>query len=91
MLNSEFPRSVRFCLDRLDESVRAITGTPPGFFANSAGQLLGQFLADLSYASVEQIMRTGLHEYIDRLQTRLNEVDQAIYSSFFDLTANSGG
>ena len=85
MLHHDFPRSIRHCIRRVDESVRFMTNTASGYFANSAGQKLGQFVADLSYMNVEQIMEQGLHEFVDTVQQRVNVIDRAIHASFFDV------
>ena len=31
-----------------------------------------------------EIFQRGLHEFVDDLQARLNEVDSAIYTTYFD-------
>jgi uncharacterized alpha-E superfamily protein len=85
LLDREFPRSVNFCLIRADESLRAVSGTPPGMFRNPAEQRLGQLRAELAYTHVEDIFAKGLHEFLDALQSKLNLVDQGIFESFFAL------
>jgi len=41
--------------------------------------------SELAYASVEDIFRAGLHEFLDGLQVRLNLVGDAIFDTFFAL------
>jgi uncharacterized alpha-E superfamily protein len=81
LLDADFPRAVRHCLDVSERSLRAITGTPAGTFRNNAEKTLGKLHADLDYMDVEDVFKEGLHEFIDRLQTRVNEVGDAIRSS----------
>ncbi len=83
LLDACFPRSIRWCLAAADYSLRAISGTPQGSFVNQAERCLGQMLSELAYADSVQIMATGLHEFIDRLQIKLNRLDAGIYSTFF--------
>ena len=52
-------------------------------FRNPAERLLGQLSSDLAYAQVEELLKTGLHEYLDDLQTRMNQVSQGISDTFF--------
>jgi uncharacterized alpha-E superfamily protein len=85
ILDNEFPRSVRFCIEWADRSLHAISGSPLGSFANLADQRLGRMKAELAYGDVEQIIRGGLHEFVDGLQSRLNAVDEAIHETFFSL------
>lgn len=83
LLDQEFPRAIRFCLNAARESLHAISGTPPGTFRNSAEKLLGQLCSDLAYASVDDIVNGGLHEYLDDLQDRMNLVGGGIFETFF--------
>lgn len=83
VLDAEFPRAIRYCLSRAEESLRAVTGSPPGTFANRAEQLLGRLRAELDFASTDEIVSGGLHEFLDELQRRLNDVGVAIHDSFF--------
>ena len=90
ILDSEFPRSVRNCLRRADESLHAITGTPPGTFRNLAERRLGRLASRLDYTAVDEVIITGLHEFLDELQVGLNGVGDALQSSFFAPQIASG-
>lgn len=81
----EFPRSMRFCVTKAQESLRAITGTPPATFRNSAEQHLGRLAAELDFSQIADIIRRGLHEFIDDFQRRSNQVGLAIHDTFFAL------
>jgi uncharacterized alpha-E superfamily protein len=85
LLDREFPRSIHYCLMKADESLHAISGTPVGTFRNPAEQHLGQLRGELAYAQVEDIIRTGLHEFLDAFQTKLNRVGDSILATFFAL------
>ncbi len=85
ILDPEFPRSVRNCVRRADESLHAITGTPLGAFQNSAERHMGQLVAELDYTDMEEVILQGLHEFLDGLQIKLNQVGDAIFDSFFAL------
>jgi len=85
LLDAEFPRSVRFSLTRARDSLHAITGTPLGSFSNISEKLLGQLCSDLAFTNVDEITATGLHEYLDDLQTKMNQISTGIYETFFAL------
>jgi uncharacterized alpha-E superfamily protein len=82
LLDREFPRSIHFCLLAARDSLHAISGTPAGTFRNTPEKMLGQLCSDLSFASVDEIISDGLHEYFDDLQTRLNQVGAGIFETF---------
>lgn len=82
LINRLFPRAIHYAVLEAERAMHAITGTPADTFGNPAEMKLGQLRSELAYASVAEIIRDGLHEYIDELQTRLNEIDNAIYQTF---------
>lgn len=83
LLDPEFPRSVRYCVDGARRSLHAITGTPLGSFRNVSEKLLGQLCSDLAFTQVEEVAQFGLHEYLDELQTKMNQVGAGVYDTFF--------
>jgi len=85
LLDREFPRTVLHCISKVQESLRTITGSAEHTYSNPPEQKLGRLLADLNYANIDEITKTGLHEYIDSLQTRINQIDDAIHHTFFGL------
>jgi uncharacterized alpha-E superfamily protein len=89
VLDRDFPRAVLFCLLEAEESLLAISDTPAGSFRNPAERRLSRLRAALAYSSVDEIIGTGLHEFLDELQDGLNHVGDGIHESFFALGANS--
>jgi uncharacterized alpha-E superfamily protein len=85
LLNREFPRAVQYCLMTSRDSLHAISGTPLGTFHHPPEKLLGQLCSDLSFTSVDEIVNSGLHEYLDELQTKMNQVAAGIFETFFAL------
>ena len=83
VLDNEFPRAIHHCLIMAELALRNISGTTRGRFNNRAEQVLGRLLADFDYTQVEEIKSIGLHEFIDNLQTRLNNVSTAVRENFF--------
>src|SRR5438067_1927766 len=49
LYSDEFPRSVRFCVEKLDDALRSISGVAPRRFSNDAEKLSGRLLAELEY------------------------------------------
>ncbi|MFN0056717.1 MAG: alpha-E domain-containing protein [Planctomycetales bacterium] len=85
ILDPEFPRSIRFCLMRAEESLLAITGGRHGNYQNRAEQHLGRLRSELDYTNIDEILQGGMHEFIDRFQTQINRVGEAIFEEFFAL------
>ena len=83
LLDREFPRAIHFCLLSARDSLHAISGTPLGTFRHPPEKLLGQLCSDLSFTSVDEIVQSGLHEYLDELQTKMNQIGAGISETFF--------
>jgi uncharacterized alpha-E superfamily protein len=83
LLDKDFPRAIRYCLSQARESVHAISATPVEVFRHPVERLLGELCSELAYARVEAIIGAGLHEYLDRLQTKMNQVGDGISETFF--------
>jgi uncharacterized alpha-E superfamily protein len=85
ILDREFPRSIRFCMLQSERSLHQITGTSPGTWSNPVERALGRLRSDLDYTTLEDIMQVGLHEFLDSLQGRMNDVGAKIFETFFAL------
>jgi uncharacterized alpha-E superfamily protein len=85
VLDRGFPRAILFCLRSALESLNRITRDVPG----APHELLQQLCAKLENMTAQEIVDIGLNEFIDDLQIRINEVNDAIYTHFhtFDLPA----
>jgi uncharacterized alpha-E superfamily protein len=86
----EFPRSMRFCLVRAEESLRFITRSTPGTYANPAEQQLGRLRSELDYANIQEIIKSGLHEYLDSFEAKLNSTGNALYATLLALRPVAG-
>ena len=85
ILDREFPRSIEFCLLQAERSLRQITGTPAATWTNPAERALGRLRSELDYVTIEDIIQTGLHEFLDHLQQQMNGVGNEIFETFFAL------
>jgi uncharacterized alpha-E superfamily protein len=82
LLSEDFPRSVRFCVEHLNRALRAISGVGEGRFCNDAEKHAGRTLAELQFCSPADIFKTGLHEYIDQLQFKLDAISDALFQAY---------
>jgi uncharacterized alpha-E superfamily protein len=83
VLDKLFPRSIRHCLDKAQHSLHAITDTRSDALVSRPERLLGRLAADYEYAAIEEIVGQGLHEHLDGLQLKLNEIGAAIHETYF--------
>jgi uncharacterized alpha-E superfamily protein len=83
ILHPQHPRSIRFSMTEMQQSLRAISKTSAGSYANEAERLTGKVLERLRYDKIEEIFRHGLHQYLTELIRMLNAIGQAIARSYF--------
>ena len=88
LLNPYFPRSLRYCLQQSQKSLHSITGNDIGSFQMPIEKTIGRMKVNLDYIEVDEIIGFGVHDYLDRVQVRLNEVGTLVYETFFDPNAN---
>lgn len=82
ILHDSFPRSIRFCVEGLDAALHRISGCDRAHFTTEAERLSGKLLSDLSYATIAEIFRVGLHQYLDGIQFRLIEINGALLKEY---------
>ena len=83
LFERDFPRSVQHCINAAQLSLHAVTGTPLRRFANSAEQTLGRLVAEIDYTDDADIIRAGLHDFLDAIQHKLISVGSEINRTFF--------
>ncbi len=83
LFDPAFSRSVRFCLVLAEKSLHAISDSAEGTFANSAEKLLGRLRSRFEFTACDEVFQMGLHEFVDELQSQLNDVGAAIHHCFF--------
>lgn len=83
ILHQQFPRSIHFCLLQVQRSLHAVTGTPLGCWHNNAERAIGKLCGDLSYMTIDDVIATGLHEFLDAIQGRINDMGVTMAQTFF--------
>ena len=84
ILDKEFPRSMIKCLIQAEISLHIITGNSDGYSINAEKQL-GLLRSKMEYTDINDIFNSGLHEYLDNFQKKLNEVSTSIFETFFSI------
>ena len=82
LLNDDFPRSVLFCANQLNDALRRISGVAAGRFCNEAEKLSGRLVAELQFGTADEIFSQDLHGYLDSLQSRLNDIGDALFDAY---------
>ena len=83
LLDPVFPRSVRYCLERINETLRIVRGRAVPGAPDDLECLSGLTLARWSYTGIDELIGAGLHEAIDALQSDLNRLHSLIEERYF--------
>jgi uncharacterized alpha-E superfamily protein len=84
IFDKNFPRSIRHCINKARISLHRIQNGSANGGGNAVEKLLGRLDADMEYTDIDDVVAEGMHEYLDRLQTRINQIDGAIGTIFFN-------
>jgi len=84
VLHERFPRSIRYCVELMDEALHRVGGTPSSHYNNEAERLAGRLRSDLEFSTGEEIFGEGLHQFLDRIQSRLNDTGVATEKVYCD-------
>jgi len=82
LLNPDFPRSVRFCLEAAAAALAQIEGSVPGRPVTDADRILGRVLNDLRFGEIDVILHGDLHGFLGGLQQRCAEVGRAVQQRY---------
>jgi uncharacterized alpha-E superfamily protein len=83
LLDPVFPRSVRYCLARISETLRIVSGKSVPGAPDDLECLSGLTLARWSYSRIDDLIVEGLHEAIDAFQGDLNRLHELIEQRYF--------
>lgn len=81
VLEPDFPRSLRFSLDRMQNALRTVGDSIP----DSASNRVMRRLTDrLQHSSAEQVFEQGLHEFLEESLEGIGELNTGLQSDYFE-------
>lgn len=75
-----FPRSIFYGLQEVDRFLHLLANTGEGEYRGPEERTFGKLLADLNFMTIEDVMRGGLHEFLESVQKTLDRIDDFIYN-----------
>lgn len=88
LFNRSFPRSVRFCIDCIDNSLAEIIGSSPHDSSHTGAELAAALKKRLQQDSVKDVVDGGMHHFIDQLQLELNQIGSTLNHDYFNVAIN---
>ena len=82
LLDPEFPHSLRFAIDSLQEALAAIQQQSGKRRADELQRHAGKLSSTLAFASVDEILDQGVITYLRSIQQQCNAIHQTIYQLY---------
>jgi uncharacterized alpha-E superfamily protein len=84
LLNAEFPRSVRFAVEVVQSTLKAISSATETGRAGRAERVAGRLRAALAYAQVDEIVADSLRTFLEDIQKKCGQIHAAIHHTYVD-------
>ncbi len=82
LLNTNFPRSVLYCVIRLDRTIRGMTNENSEA-AQQLQKIIGRVRSMVEYADMRIISEKGLHDFLAEVKNNLYAFSNALTRSYF--------
>lgn len=82
IFSPSFPRSIHYCLERLNQYLHLLTGTEKGVCNTPEEEAFEKLLGEIRTFSIDQVFNLGLHEFLGKVQRTLDRLDDFIYQEF---------
>lgn len=83
ILEREFPRSIRFAVDRAHDAITAIRAEVNPLAIDVAERILGRLDAQLEYGEMSEILAEGIPAYLQKIQDGVAEAALTLQRSYF--------
>ncbi len=83
ILDHQHPHSIRFNVADFQASLRAVSGSGRGSYANEAERLAGKLVERLSYDKIGEIFKQGLHGYLNDVVNMCGAIGDDIARTYF--------
>jgi uncharacterized alpha-E superfamily protein len=86
-----FPRSVRYCLWRLQRAAHAITGRPITQPGNEVEHAINSLIRWLNLVKIDDFVMAGLHEELTKIINCIHQIGEIIHRTYFDVSLENWG
>jgi uncharacterized alpha-E superfamily protein len=84
LLDREFPHSLRFSIDSLQNALAAIQEDSGKASAEPLRRLAGRLQASLNYSSLDEILNQDVVAYLQGIKTQCRDIHETIYALYVD-------
>jgi uncharacterized alpha-E superfamily protein len=84
LLDAEFPHSLRFAIDSMQEALQSIQRESGKSRAEELNRISGRLSASLGFASVDEILNGDVVKYLRNIQQQCQAIHSTIYHLYVD-------
>lgn len=84
LIYPEFPHSVRYSVERMYVSLKAITGQSTGRPRAQIGRLIGRLRSSLAFATVSELRAGDLHAFLNGVLDQCRAIHAAVHDAYID-------
>jgi uncharacterized alpha-E superfamily protein len=89
LLNAESPRSVRYAIDRVEVSLRAIAQHAGKTASGRVDRLAGRLQASLDFSQIDEILAVSLHRFVQDVRQQADLVHAALFETYISYPTES--
>jgi uncharacterized alpha-E superfamily protein len=83
LLDREFPHSVRYAVGRMHAALHAVVESAGGRRSAEAERLAGRLRALLDYATIDEILASGMHPYLTEVRELCYQIHECLRQTYF--------
>ena len=88
-LNAEFPRSLRFCADRIEESLKRLSRLAGRTHPARVERLAGLLRASLQFVQIDELLHGDLLQTLEHVRRQCRLIHHAMYQSYISYQLES--
>ena len=84
LVHPEFPYSVRYSVERMYVSLKAITAQSSGRPPAQIGRIIGRLRSSLAFSTVSELRAGDLHSFLDGVLEQCRAIHAAVHDAYID-------
>ena len=83
VLQRDFPRSIRFCVDQARDALEAVRANNGVRTPSAPERILGRVSSQLEYADINEVLAEGLGDFLQQIQKSVSEASLSLQKTYF--------
>ena len=83
ILQRDFPRSIRFCVEQARDALEAIRASNGARTPSGPERILGRLSSQLEYTDINEVLTQGLGKFLQHISASVNEASASLQKTYF--------